>query len=60
MFKKIVNYFKKSNLNKINILEEKRKFIHSRLPEGSFSKKLYSHERLDKEIAFIKIGKELI
>jgi len=60
MLKKIVNYFKKNNLNKINILEEKRKLIHSRLPEGSFSKKLYSHERLDKEIALLKIGKKVI
>jgi hypothetical protein len=59
MLKKIKSFFKKKESN-LKALESTREKIHARLPKKSFSKKLYSFERFDKEIAFIKIGKELI
>ena len=60
MFKKINTYFKNNKMDRINKIEHKRKEIYEKLPDKSFSKKLYSFERLDKEIILLKIGKEVI
>ncbi|GEM_PF-3701010 len=60
MIKRIFSYFKNKKLEKINKIENRRKEIHSALPEKSFSKKFFSFQRPDKEILLLKIGKEVI
>lgn len=60
MLKRIKGFFDNRRKQRFENAETKRKRIFAKLPDKSFSKKLYSFNGIDKEIALLKIGKDVI
>lgn len=59
MFKRIKAFFDNKRRQRFEEIETVRKQIRGKLPDNSFSKKLYSFKGLDREIALLKIGRKV-